>query len=328
MNLRTVGRGPVVGPRARSSVVTADFEDAWPDVRDPLRRYLGSLGADRHEIDDVVQEVAARVLAHRIPFRDAADLRRWAFVVGRRVYIDEMRSRNRIAPLESAIALADPLQQDSLTRVEDRHLLGTIAVAIAQLPDRDARAIGAELDGDATRAERTRVAVARHRARRRLRRIVGPLAAAVAWLRSARKASRPGVAAATLPAWAYAIAVVIAALPPGVTPAAPTKAGLGGITVHRSGRAAAAAPRPPATRDATHKASPPRFGRAPANRPRQTVVSVRGPAHAWVHAWSRPNDGQQPLVCTRGTYLGDKCVTIPPLPSGVTANTFGARGLA
>jgi DNA-directed RNA polymerase specialized sigma24 family protein len=301
-----------VDPRAGSAPLTDDFADAWPGVHEPLRRYLASLGASRHEIDDIAQEVAARAIAHRVPFRDAPDLRRWAFVVARRLWIDELRTRRRIAPLDAATALADTAQGDSLGRVEDRHLLATVAAAVAGMPDRDAHALAAQPASGASRAERTRVAVARHRARHRLRRIVGPFAVIPAWWRR-RRLPRSRMLAAALPAWAATVAAVFVLNVPTGSAAEPRSPGepdpngaAHPAATARPAPTARPSPGLPATRAAARPASP----------SRRTLLTMPGPSGTLARAWTRPNDGRQPLVCTRGTIVKNACVTAPqpPLP--------------
>jgi hypothetical protein len=184
---------------------------------------LASLGSARHEIDDLVQETAARALEHRVPFDSAADLRRWCFVVARRLLIDEIRAQRRRAPLETAAADADPVSAAELSRVEDRALLRHVAASWHTLKAADKAALKTvtTVPAQSDRAEQNRRNVARHRARGRLRALVGPLAAASGLFPSLRRLQpRPTPVLSGVPVLAaMAVSVGIAASPTVIAPA-------------------------------------------------------------------------------------------------------------
>ena len=123
-------RDNVEVPRAPGLGLTRDIPPdagrlgrAWPEVEPRLRCFLGSLGATRHQVDDLVQETAARALERQIPFDTPADLRRWCFVVAKRLWIDEIRSSRRLAALDEACETPGAMSEGPLHRVEDRAVL-------------------------------------------------------------------------------------------------------------------------------------------------------------------------------------------------------------
>src|SRR5437879_11522484 len=86
----------VVVSRVAGSVLTHDLEFVWPEVATRLRAMLRRRGVQNHDIDEIVQETAARAISVRVPFEDADDLFRWAAVVGGRLAIDLRRRAARL----------------------------------------------------------------------------------------------------------------------------------------------------------------------------------------------------------------------------------------
>ena len=68
--------------------------DTVVELLPPLRRYVASRLGDRHDVDDVVQETAERVLAAREPLDPDAALA-YAIVVARHVLADRSRAARR-----------------------------------------------------------------------------------------------------------------------------------------------------------------------------------------------------------------------------------------
>lgn len=302
------------GPRRTSAVLTDDFAAVWTAVEPALRRYVASLGATRTDIDDVVQEVAARALQADVSYCDAADLRRWCFVVARRLRIDQLRLRARLFSLDALTATSDITSMREFSRVEDRHLLGTITNALAQLSDRDRAALSPATVTD----DRNQAAVARFRARRRLRQLVGPLIGVVPWLAIRLRSRRSGAttaAAFAIPSLALVMATGIGVVIHDSSPTGPRQIS---IAQFSSGSDVALAHAARGARIAHGPVSSHAVGEAT----NHAVVAARLPAGAWVKGGFKPNDGHQPLVCLDGTVGGHVCVdiqhidtpTVPPLP--------------
>jgi DNA-directed RNA polymerase specialized sigma24 family protein len=305
MHLRSADTAPL-GPRPSSEAITPDFAATWPAVETPLRRYLGSIGVNRHDIDDLVQETASRAIGFKVPYHDAGDLRAWSFVVARRLLADLHRSRKRQEAFDGT-QRPDPTQDDLMRQVEDRLVLETVVASAAQLTVAERRHLTVRSRG--TAAERNRANVARHRARQRLRKLVGPLVGVLVLVRR-----RTAVATASVGVAALAIPLVLLpsigqlgshASGPAAVQSADTKAAAATSTIRR--------PSAPAAHRVSHR----RPTAATAVRPPMPdalipSVRARGPAGSNAHASVQGNDGKQPLVCTTGTIVQSRCVDLPP----------------
>ncbi|HEX8002720.1 MAG TPA: hypothetical protein VF519_08490 [Mycobacteriales bacterium] len=277
--------------------------DVWPEVSTRLGRLLASRGASRDVADDVVQEVAARVLAHGVTFADAADLMRWAVPVALNLLVDAARHNVRV---EVGIDGWDRAEGDVADVVAHRDRLRRVVGAVARLSDAD-RAALTDGGAPADRREAVRLAVRRHRARRRLLALVDGVAALTgllgglgAWLRRWRP-SRVAVAAVPV-AFVLPVALVLVQPVPQErridVAAAPGQAAL----VSPAGPAAAprAATRPRAARRvaAAHPAR--RVAAAvparPAPVPTKDVVNV-GPRGREVRVIQRPRTAEDRLFC-------------------------------
>lgn len=201
--------------RAGAPVITAPFESVWPDVERRLRALLYRRGLDQPSADDVVQEVALRVLSNDVTFESSTDLLRWAAPVACRLHVDLLRHRARMT--DPAEADETPARDDVAGEVADRLELQRALRAIAALrpADRDAiiDAVTAEPTVPRDRQEAVKLAVRRHRARTRLAVALEQLAAFVGgtlagWRLLARE--RRGPALAMIPAAAAAIPLVVA----------------------------------------------------------------------------------------------------------------------
>jgi len=306
MHLHSADTAPP-SPHPTGAAITPDFAATWPAVETPLRRYLGSIGVNRHDIDDLVQETASRVIASRVPYDGAADLRQWAFVVARRLLANLHRSRQRQAALDGAHR-PDPAQDDLMRQVEDRLIVEKVIASAANLTTAERRHLAVRPLG--TAAERNRANVARHRARQHLRKLVGPLAVTLAVLRRR----------ATLATSTAAVGAAVA-LPLALLPAAGHGTGCIGLP-HANEQigattAAVTSVIPQPARTATPTVVPLRaashHGTNPTSTPKlNTAVRASGPAQSNAHAAVKDNDGKHPLLCTSGTIAGNRCVRLPP----------------
>lgn len=292
-------------PHRTTAAITADFAATWPAVETPLRRYLGSIGVSRHDIDDLVQETASRAIGFKVPYNDAGDLRAWSFVVARRLLANLHRSRRRQVALDGT-QRPDPRQDDLMAQVEDRLIVEQVLAASAELTVAERRHLGVRSSG--TTAERNRANVSRHRARQHLRKLVGPLLTTTAVLlrrRTKLATATLGVAAAALP---FALLPAHSGIGAGSPAPHPTVTQTTAVTSMISEGApppvvAARRQRPTAATDSGAHATP-----------KPPVLSWRtvGPANSNAHASVEENDGKQPLVCTTGTIIDRRCLTLPP----------------
>jgi DNA-directed RNA polymerase specialized sigma24 family protein len=182
----------VLVSRLSNSVLTDDLESVWPEVAARLAAMLRRRGVRHHDIDEIVQETAARAISTRVPYEDADDLFRWASVVGGRLAIDLRRRGARLSDDELPDR-ADPV--DVAMAAENRIVLGAVRSRLPELSARDQEVLLSSFRDEptASRRESVRVAVARHRARNRLRLLLDGLAgtAIVGWIRRNRLWAAP-----------------------------------------------------------------------------------------------------------------------------------------
>lgn len=155
----------------------------WPEVRDRLHRSLRRSGVSEDAVDEALAEVAARALARRLPAGSPDDFCRWAFVVARNLLIDATRGGARTVSLAELPDRGDCY--DVGEHVASRQQLRATVRAFGRLSHADQEAIRSAIvpPGRPGRGvlETTREAVRRHRARARLRGVVGVPAAL--WVR-------------------------------------------------------------------------------------------------------------------------------------------------
>ena len=207
-------RAATPGTRTTSAGVTHELTDIWPEVRARLLGYLSARGISPANADDIVQDVAERVISHRVCFVDADDLLRWCFPVARHASVDQHR---RSARLVSTHCVVDRATDDDLADTVGAKLrLRRVVDGWSKLSSSERQALvdaaqdaGPVLDG-ATR-------VRRHRARKRLLELVGPAAVLGFAIRAVRRFGRTG-AAVIAPA-AVAASFIIGADGGAVSPA-------------------------------------------------------------------------------------------------------------
>lgn len=149
-------------------------------------------GVRHHDIDEIVQETAVRVISTRVAYDDADDLFRWASVVGGRLAIDVHRRGVRLSDQELPDR-ADVV--DVATAAEHRVVLRAVRDRLPEMSPRDQEMLLSAIRDEpaASRRESVRLAVARHRARNRLRLLLDGLAGIgiLAWIRRNRLWSAP-----------------------------------------------------------------------------------------------------------------------------------------
>jgi hypothetical protein len=206
VNLREArGSRAVPVSRPAGSVLTNDLEFVWPEVAARLAAMLRRRGVRHHDIDEIVQETATRAISTRVSYDDADHLFRWASVVSGRLAIDLRRRGARLSDDELPDR-ADTV--DVAMAAEHRFVLGEVQSRLPELSARDqAMLLSTFHDAPGSdRRESVRVAVARHRARNRLRVLLDGLAgsAILAWARRNRVWSAPveAISYAVVPATA------------------------------------------------------------------------------------------------------------------------------
>jgi hypothetical protein len=303
------------------------LEEVWPEVGGRLLRFLRARGTDASSAEDIVQEVALRVVALDVSYESAEDLMRWAATAARNLAIDEWRANSRYgaAPLEEV-----PSTVDVDETVEHRLRLEAVGQSWMRLSERDREALktGALGTKAASRREGVRWAVQRHAARARLAAMVDGVAAVLGWV-GARLRYRPRRAGRTVMIASLPALVIVAALLPRAFDIL-TPGGGGGADrrVTRDPEQAAASVSTPPT-DLRSATPPPSVG-APHGAargaaphaaqivPYKTVEVGResGVVYRWVRTGpKRPDDS---LVCLYDIPIaGSPCFNppLPPLPT-------------
>lgn len=221
----------MTGTRVSSTALTARaLDDVWRTVEPRLRRYLLARRVPAADVDDVVQEVALRVLVHGPDYDGADDLLPWCITVARNVATDAVRAGARRAPadLTPDVPAADDVEGQVAARLE---LERTLA-ALKTLTFPEQRAIVEGLDQSRPSPDRTtsvRLAVRRHRARQRL---LALLAAIAAWAWGSPRRLRPTTV--IMAAGPLALAASISAALPSISVAPPVPAGVTAPDVTRA----------------------------------------------------------------------------------------------
>lgn len=183
-----------VYPRLRER----DLSLLWPKVSLEVYRRLRRRGASHEIAEDIVQDVALKILSKGVVYTDAADLTRFAHHAARQRWIDLMRQRD--LRQTTGVATIDAHSQDVAQTVVESL---TARRALRLMRDRDRAALfGATAASD----------VLRHRARRRLDHLwqsLGAWMGCISWRRARRVAFALGSAAAT----AFVVVVVGPAAP-------------------------------------------------------------------------------------------------------------------
>ena len=314
------------GPRLNAAVITdspavpatgsPSLEWVWPDVDRMLTRMLRRQGASRHECEDIVQETAARVVATGIPYVDADDLFRWASTVARRVLIDMRRKDTKLddaPPPERSYG-------DVHSAIESRLTLDAIHDALPKLSSQDRDAILSGLDtdqgsGSLSRKEAVRLNVQRHRARERLRLLLGGLAGVLGWCWRRRPHTKTTVTAfAAVPVLCVTLAFTL----PSVGRDNP-----GRLEPSSTTRDTASAPEPATVRAGREWVPSEKVQQQPVEIPHPRVTARSGPGAVTPVAELKPPAGDpvwvaqrerranDPLVCVMVDYRNVACVDQP-----------------
>jgi RNA polymerase sigma-70 factor (ECF subfamily) len=132
------------------------FEDLYRSSRDDVYAYVATLLRDRVAAEDVVALAFERAYRKRRSFRrERGSERAWLFGIARNAALDELRRRQRLAPL-----LAEPAGSAPDFDMEDpEQAVRRVAVrrALAELPARDRELIALKFHSGLGNAEIARV---------------------------------------------------------------------------------------------------------------------------------------------------------------------------
>jgi hypothetical protein len=192
-------RGDVVGEPDEGTrlsarpITAAELDRCWPSIQ---RRLLAALlrgGASRADAEDVVQEVAIKLM--RTPLRSYGeqDVLRWCFRVARNARIDALRRGAALQALDGAAHDQPASSADVAHIVEQRDRLERALRCIPLLRASDQEALLGDSSRAVDRREAVKLNVRRLRARQRLLEMVGGIIAVLAAARPLR-AKQPAAA--------------------------------------------------------------------------------------------------------------------------------------
>jgi DNA-directed RNA polymerase specialized sigma24 family protein len=292
-----------------------DWTASWPQTAGHLRRFLTRLGANSHTADDLVQEVAVRLIRSAPPVADDEELLRWCYVVVRRLYVDHLRGHARLLPAEQlGRDFADA--QDVHRVVEGRLMVARVGRALRELSEADRETLLRTLRDDdtappASRRDSTRLAVQRHRARNRLDALLaGSLSIMLGFVRGLWRTLRqtPVAAAFVLPALVLTTSTGIPAHPgPATRPTPAVVQGRQPVLAHRAGRGIWRRAVPHSERTSTSR-SPSAAGPA---GPLQTGEISAGVGPERVRSGTSTNPHGHLLCAGVGAGLPDVCLPKP-----------------
>lgn len=330
------------GTRRQARVITQIHQsphlaDVWPEVARRLAALLRRRGVDPATSEDIVQEVAARVLAHRVPFDGADDLSRWAATVAVNLAVDHFRAQRHFIeePPEDR-----PAAVELASIVEQRMTLAAVREELGRLAASQRAAVLSHLTSPANgnRREDVRLAVQRHRARAHLKRLLKGLVGVLGGLWGGRRLARGGANGAGLPVAALPVAAmftVLGALFLTRPDALPSQSGPLVPVVQSPPRElhrdASQPPGAPAVTDAGQELarpplSPPALPAVPSNvgsddpyAPLYREVGADAPAVRSVTVRVEPKKEEERLACAHGALAPEKtCVHKDTAPSRVS----------
>ena len=151
--------------------------DEWKATANRVQAVLRQRGVDPHTAEDLVQDVALRILLRGEQFKDATHRERWALTVAWRLAKNRWRDDGRLK-------LGDPPDvsggRDPVEVVAARESLHRVVDAFHEMSEQDQAAV---ILGFEPAGQSGAIAVRRHRARVRLARVRSVLALGVVRLR-------------------------------------------------------------------------------------------------------------------------------------------------
>src|SRR3954447_20682319 len=216
-------------PDAGDEIV--DFDDALREATPRLQRFAVRRLLDPHEAEEVVQEALLRAFQHKDSLRTQDDLMAWLTVVTRRLVLDRIRGRGRMAPV-AELPAGSRAARDTADVVVARDEARIALDALEAMPSRQASVLWArEVEGLSYDEISERYGLSEptvrsllHRARRTLRREYAVrggtlpslgLVALAPWLRGLRfagrlrDAARKTAGAAAVTATGLAVATIV-----------------------------------------------------------------------------------------------------------------------
>jgi RNA polymerase sigma-70 factor (ECF subfamily) len=113
------------------------FHELYERYARDVHRFAVYLSGDFALADDITSETFLRAWSGAAPIREAT-VKAYLFTIARNLYLQELRSRARHAPLDETLPSTAP-GHDRLT--EQQHALAAVLRALGTLPERDRTAL-------------------------------------------------------------------------------------------------------------------------------------------------------------------------------------------
>lgn len=151
----------------------------WPEAAGRLTRVLRTLGIPAEAVEDLVQEAGTRALESGIEFQTSQDLYRWAALVARREVIARWRKDGRVGGDVPEMEARTDVDAETQARLR----VAAVGQVLPTMPERDRTLILGAIAAPVHPSQRVQL----HRARARLAKMVGKLAAVLGLGRAANR---------------------------------------------------------------------------------------------------------------------------------------------
>jgi RNA polymerase sigma-70 factor (ECF subfamily) len=137
-----------VAASAVSANLEAEVVDLFDQLRDPLLRYLLSIGLPIQDGEEIVQEAFLALFQHLRRGKSRSNLRGWLFRVAHNLALKRSRNgRNRTASADAAGEIvADPAPSPEDQAV-DRQKEARLAAVLQALPEQDRHCLSLRAEG-------------------------------------------------------------------------------------------------------------------------------------------------------------------------------------
>jgi RNA polymerase sigma-70 factor, ECF subfamily len=139
----------VAAPATVSPDLEAEVVDLFDQLRDPLLRYLLSIGMPVQDGEEIVQEAFLALFQHLRRNRSRRNLRGWLFRVAHNLALKRARNgRNQTGPADASgeIVVADPAPNPEDQAV-DQQTQARLAAVLQALPEQDRQCLALRAEG-------------------------------------------------------------------------------------------------------------------------------------------------------------------------------------
>jgi len=111
----------------------------WEDFKEPLKRYIAGRVHNKHDAEDILQEIFFRVHSHIGCLKEESKLRAWLFQVARNAVVDYYRRQN--SGFQLSVIPEDIINGPAEITDEDQDITMCLRSMINYLPEKYKQAI-------------------------------------------------------------------------------------------------------------------------------------------------------------------------------------------